>query len=98
MLVSPLNYIRQNFPLYQDQNRVEINTSFYSVLFWLFLSSCYIVADCQLLGLGTLWKTNFDQIVGIHNNNLDLKGLSICQVFPVSCKIMCRRVTKLLFN
>ena len=98
MLVGPSSYFRQSFPLYQVQNRVEINTSFYSVLFWLFLSSCYIVTDFQLLGLGTLWKTNFDQIVGIHKDNLDRKGLRICQVFSVCCKIMCRWVINLLFH
>jgi ABC-type enterochelin transport system permease subunit len=94
MLISPLSYFRQRFPRYQVQNRVEINTSFYSVLFWLFLSSCYIVADFQLLGLGT----NFDQIVGIHNNNLDRTGLRICQMFSASCKIIFRWFTKLLFH
>jgi hypothetical protein len=98
MLVTPLSYFRQSFPLYQVQNRVGINTSFYSVLFCFFLSSCYIVADFQLLGLGTLWKTNLDHTVGIHNGNLDRKGLRICQVFSVSCKIMYRWVTKLLFH
>jgi len=59
--------------MYQVQSRVEINI-FYSVLFLLFVSSCYIVADLELLSLETKWTMNLDQIVGIHNNNLHLKG------------------------
>jgi hypothetical protein len=31
---------------------------------------------------------NFDQIVGIHNNNLDRQVVRICHVFSVSCKIV----------
>jgi hypothetical protein len=42
------------------------------------------VADFELLRLKTLWIKNFNQIVGIHKNNLDQKTLRICQVFSVS--------------
>jgi len=53
MLVSALlSYIQQDFPMYQVQSQVEIST-FYSVLFSLFLTSCYIVADFELLRLET---------------------------------------------
>jgi len=84
--------------MYQVQSRVEINTLFYSVLFWLFISFCYIVADFKLLRLETLCTKNVDQIVGIHKNNVDHKGLRICQVFSVSCTIVCQWVNKLLFH
>jgi len=42
------------------------------------------VADFELLRLETLWTKNFNQIVGIHKNNLEQRRLRISQVFSVA--------------
>jgi hypothetical protein len=47
----------------QVQSQVEMNTLFYSVLFWLYISFYYIVADFKLLRLETLWAKNLDQML-----------------------------------
>jgi hypothetical protein len=55
---------------------VEFNsTCYFSVLCWLSLSSCHLVVVFKVWRLSTFWKINFNQTVGIHQNNLDHKGL-----------------------
>ena len=93
-LVSPLlSYVRQSFPLYRVQCRVEINMLFYSVLFFAFPK---LLLYCGWLE--TLWTMNLDQIVEIHKNNLDRTGLRICQGFSVSCKFVFQWFNKLLLH
>jgi hypothetical protein len=55
---------------------VEFNsTCYFRVLCWLSLSSCHLVVVFKAWRLSTFWKINFNQTVGIHQNNLDHKGL-----------------------
>jgi hypothetical protein len=63
--------------LYQVQCQAEIDMVLYTVSCWFSLSTCYLVAAFDVWRLGIIWKINLDQMVGIHKNNLDRKGLKI---------------------
>jgi hypothetical protein len=76
-LIGPMSsQTRLLFSLYQVQCRARIDTLFYSVLSWFFLSSCCLVANFELWKLGIFWKMNLDQTVENHKHNLDSEVLN----------------------
>ena len=80
---------RQRFPLYQVQCRAQIDIWFYSVLCRFFppLSSYHMMAAFEIWILGTLWKINLDQTLGIYDNNLE-STLNISYLPRVSFSVL----------
>jgi hypothetical protein len=65
----------QRFPLYHVEYRAQIETLFGGVLCWFFPRSYHLMTAFDLRNWRFSGKINLYQTVGIHNNNLDFKGL-----------------------